>query len=201
MIIAPRFTVSHIGRTGGDACKQIVGALCLPGVMVSSIHDPAKHEPAWRPGRDLILTIRRLPARELSDFMARRMVFGLPEYPAAEYILRHLNGERSIRVHTGNDTWPVAHYVRSETLRDDVARVLGLYYPLTAEQLRIIRSARTKPPLTYTRDLGRIFSPGQVTELYRGSPVWKKHEDAAYLVVPSGREASACGFARVKSKR
>ena len=41
MVIGPRFLIAHIGKTAGDAVKQMVAALGLPGVFAFPIESAA----------------------------------------------------------------------------------------------------------------------------------------------------------------
>jgi hypothetical protein len=187
MILAPRFVIGHIGRTGGDAIKQIVAALNLPEVSVSSIDDPQKHNQPPMDGRDLVLSIRRLPARELSlieffacrpskrDILARR-----PGESVGELMLRHLNGERMIRRMTRAGTRPVVHLIRSEHLRSDLAAVLGKYYRLNGRRLEAIHATKTKPRLDYKRRLLQRFTKDEIARLYERSPIWSELERRVY---------------------
>ena len=67
MVIGPRFVIGHIGKTAGDAIKQLLQELKLPGVDCFPIESPRKHSTCrqWGgglAGRELALSIRRLPA-------------------------------------------------------------------------------------------------------------------------------------------
>lgn len=69
MIIAPSFIISHLGKTGGDAIKDIMRALKLPEIIVVPKQSPLKHLSLVPNDRqDLILSFRRLPSRVISIY-------------------------------------------------------------------------------------------------------------------------------------
>jgi len=74
MIIAPSFIISHLGKTGGDAIKDIMRALKLPEIIVVPKQSPLKHLSLVPNDRqDLILSFRRLPSRVISIFTPSTM--------------------------------------------------------------------------------------------------------------------------------
>ena len=191
MVIAPQFVIGHIGKTGGDAVKAIISELHLPNVEIVPIAKPQKHNPPNRKDKDLILTIRRLPSRELSVFYHFKNYDKMPtphegkdigQWIIENQIKLEVYAENELKKHTKNGKSPVQYYIRSEHLRDDLANVLSNYYDLTDEQREIISKAKTKPTMTYCRDLNYYFTDDMIKALYDSSPLWSEAEKIAYKV-------------------
>jgi len=187
MITSPAFVIAHIARTGGEAIKAILRNLKLPDVQCTKLHDIQQHATPDLRGRDLILSIRRLPARELSHIKLAYFLDHLPttsqrlrNETIGRFAIRLLNGEGQIKRITDNDRTPVAHYIRSEFLRSDLHAVLAQYFPLTAAQTDIITVTTTKRREHYDHDITQHFTHEDIAELYHRSPTWTKHERAAY---------------------
>lgn len=187
MITSPRFVLAHIPRTGGTAIKQITATLNLPDIQIITTPHLEQHKTPDLRGRDLILSIRRLPQRELSHFKLAYQTATLhitdqrrPNETIGQFATRMLSGEAQIIRMTAAGQSPVIHYIRMERLRDDLAAVLSRYFPITVEQRTLIETARTQPPLQYDHDIAQYFTAEDIAELYRRSPHWTRHEKRAY---------------------
>jgi hypothetical protein len=179
MIIANQFVIPHIPKTGGDAIKQIVAALRLPEVTVMDITDKRKHDPVDPGERDVVLSIRRLPARELSWLMHVQQCYGKHSGKGVEVLLDLRDGENEISRHLAHGVQPAA-YIRAESLRSDLATILARYYTLTSRQESQIVSTPTKAARKYDHRRASHFTDEQIRELYRRSPTWSEHERRAY---------------------
>ncbi len=191
MIESPKFALCHVGKTGGDAIKQICMSLNLPDLNILSTDDPEKHQIVDPGGKDFLMSIRRLPARALSYyyqifFMAHEenpeWNAQLKNYPGgiAGWILDNDQSETELQLHThGGKHWPRA-YIRTENLRGDLKNVLSQYYALTEQQEALIRVTKTKPKNPYKHDLSEHFSRRQMQALYKKSPLWREFERMAY---------------------
>ena len=187
MITHPKFVIAHIPRTGGTALKQITATLKLPDIQIISRPHLEQHGTPDLRGRDLILTIRRLPQRELSHVKLAYQTGTLhltdqrlPNETIGQLANRMLSGEDQIIRMTAAGKNHVTHYIRMERLRDDLTDVLARYFPLTDEQRALIQTAQTQPPLSYDHDIGQYFTAEDIAELYRQSPHWTRHEKRAY---------------------
>jgi hypothetical protein len=185
MIIAPGLAIGHIGKTAGDAVKRLVSALELPDVTLVPIASPLKHTPFqhWRgdlSGRDLVLTIRRLPAFVLSQFQHRRRDGRLLERPSGACMCRDYLADFYLRLYTDEGRLPIAAWLRSEMIRSDLTALLRRYYTLSEAQLQILDAGVTKPQMQYNHDLAKWFSRGQLQTLYAGNPLWTEIERRVY---------------------
>ena len=185
MIQHEKFVIAHIGKTGGDACKQITAAMKLDGVTWERLGNPKKHLAPDKvldlSDRDLILTFRRLPAREVSwyhhlvNFQRAKNVTDLPRW-----LINQNNGERDIKDMTRDGKHAVKFYIRSESLLQDLLQVYSHYFDLTAQQIARAKAAKTKRRQRYDHDLSKWLNDEQIAELYRVSPTWSEHERRAY---------------------
>ena len=178
MIRTPHFMICHIGKTGGDAIKQITSRLRLPECEIIAPKNGAKHHARDPRGRDLIMSIRRLPNRELSWYQHMVQYYRKRLPPPATCLLNKLDGEHAITAHL---QWgDPKHYIRSEHLREDLEKVLSIYYDLTDTQRDIIHNAKTKKTMKYNRNLAAYFTDEEIAKLYELSPNWSRCEKEAY---------------------
>jgi len=182
MIESDRFIIGHIPKTGGDAVKQIIESLGLPGVSMNWIGDPKKHDPITEdPGKSYILTLRRLPERELSGYYHCVIHEGIePVADPAEWILERCLSEEALQRHTLNGLFRPDFVIRSEDLRDDLLAVLRHFYDLTARQEILVQTTPTKGSNVYNRSIEDHFTKDQIQELYNRSPLWREIEEQAY---------------------
>ncbi|MBI2481673.1 MAG: hypothetical protein HYV60_24415 [Planctomycetia bacterium] len=185
MIIAPRFLIGHIGKTGGDSAKLIVQALQLPDVQMISIDSPLKHCTFRQSGQDLcnrelVLSIRRLPAFVLSQLHHRLMDGRLTKLPAPELICRDYMGDFYVRHYTDEGQLKIDRWLRCEHLRADLAAYLARHFELSDEQKALLESASTKSRLSYRHEVGAFLQPDQVRELYDNNPLWADIEREVY---------------------
>lgn len=185
MVIGPRFAIGHIGKTAGDAVKQIVQSLGLPGVVTISVESPRKH---WTfrqwggdlQGRELSLSVRRLPAFLLSQFHHRYRDGRLPGPPTAEQMCRDYGADFYLRLYTEEGRLHIDHWLRSESIRDDLTLLLERYFSLTEQQRACIQSAPTKAPMSYNHDWRTVFEPCHLQTMYRENPLWAGMERRVY---------------------
>jgi len=186
MIIGEKFVIAHIPRTGGDALKSYYRSLELPGSIYGD-DDPEKHgipSDYILENRDLILTIRRLPEREISFYEFHN---SRDESPIAEnrerpgeFLAERGEGESWIGPFTDYGRRVVSHLIRSEFLFDDLVEVMRLYHDIDPEAIRLGRFARTKPRGEYDREISRRFTKAELRRLYERSPIWSSLESRAY---------------------
>ena len=185
MVIGPRFLIGHIGKTAGDAVKQILQALQLPGVRWIPIESPRKH---WTfrqwggdlAGRELALSIRRLPAFLLSQFHHRHLDGRLRAPPTAEVMCQDYLADFYLRLYTDEGRLTIDYWLRSESIRDDLAAFLARHFELTDGQKACIQSAATKSSLPYDHDWRAVFQPAHLRRMYERNPLWADVERRAY---------------------
>jgi hypothetical protein len=185
VIIAPRFLIGHIGKTGGDSAKLIVQALQLPDVQMIPIESPFKHCTFRQSGqalhdRELVLSIRRLPAFVLSQLHHRLIDGRLTKLPAAELICRDYMGDFYVRHYTDDGRLKIARWLRCEHLRADLSAYLARHFELSDEQKALLDTASTKDRLSYRHEVGAFLQPDQVRELYDNNPLWAAIEREVY---------------------
>lgn len=185
MIIATQFVIGHIGKTGGDSAKLIVQALQLPEIHIIPVDSPLKHCTFRQWGQDLsnrelVLSIRRLPAFVLSQLHHRLMDGRLTELPAPELICRDYMGDFYIRHYTDEGQLKIDRWLRCEHLRSDLKDYLTKHFELSDEQNSLLETASTKPRLPYRHDVGAFLQPEQVRELYDNNPLWAEIEREVY---------------------
>ena len=185
MIEGTGFYFCHIPKTGGDAIKKLCEQLKLPKIKIHDVDDGTKHAYIYREGKDFIMSIRRLPYHALSLY--HEMRFQTPEtvpeldcQGIGEWALEGCHAEGLATVYTNKLANIPDYFVRSETLRSDLAVVLGRYYGLGSERHRIIHEGTTKKTWEYNRDLINYFTKDQIKELYRQAPSWAQLEQQAY---------------------
>lgn len=191
MILADRFVFLHIGKTGGDACKQLVRELNLPNIYCYDIRDPKKHVELHSVismrGKDLIMTIRRLPAREISWYHAVVDDGNVePQEDIAQFLIQTANSDFDLKRHQPLGAVEKIKFVRQECLRSDLMKVLSSYYSLSHTQRNRILKAETKAPMRYDHDIHKYFTSEQLVQLYKANPLYSSLEKLAYgnLLVP-----------------
>ena len=185
MVIGPRFVIGHIGKTAGDAIKQLLQTLRLPGVGSFPIESPRKH---WTfrqwggdlAGRELALSFRRLPAFLLSQFHHRHLDGRLSEPPSAEQMCQDYAADFYLRLYTDEGRLRIDHWLRSETIREDLLVFLNRHVALTEEQQAAIRSAPTKSSLPYNHDWRAVFQADHLRSMYQRNPLWADVEQRVY---------------------
>jgi hypothetical protein len=192
MILTPWFALGHLQKTGGDACKQLIRACVLAGVLdgrgvwIDDFIDPRKH---WTFGERLlgeevsvrVLGIRRLPAWEVShayhwhlqgdDQGSKRPL------PTPQEIIEEKRGEKLIGrwLQEGpQDVW-----LRCEFLLQDLENLLERFCRNTSSLRRVLANTPTKQRGAYDHSQ-RFFTPEQIEELYRHSPTWHAIEKRVY---------------------
>ena len=150
-------------------------------------------------GRELVLSVRRLPSFVLSQFQhrlvdGREAVLPTPEQMADDYM-----GDFYLRLYTDEGRLPIAHWLRSECIREDLLAFLARHHELDAQQLERVRNMATKPSLNYPHDVFAYFQSADLERLYRTNPRWAEMERQVYgdLLVRdhrvSGRPAAGHG--------
>ena len=187
MVISPHFVLPHIGKTGGDAIKQIINALGLVDISTSDISEKNKHRKVFPDKhQDLVLSFRRLPARVLSLYYHHKLStttfpnMEMLKKEAAEFILKYDKSEVDLVRYLRNGELRPKHCVRSENLRSDLEAMLSKYYSLTDEQRAIIVSQETKEMNEYDHGIFSHFTQKQLVQLYEKSPVWAEIESQFY---------------------
>jgi hypothetical protein len=197
MVIGPGFVIGHIGKTAGDAVKQIVESLHLPGVTIIPVISPLKHLTfrQWGgdlTGRELVLSIRRLPAFLLSQFHHRLRDGRLSQLPAPESMCQDYMADFYIRLYTDDGRLKIDHWLRSESIRPDLAAFLSRHFDLTDGQRGLIETAGTKRAQSYDHDVCVHFTPRHLQTMYAANPLWAEIERRVYggLVEADGVRAA-----------
>lgn len=192
MVIGPDFVYAHIPKTGGDAVHQYFSLIADASWVIDDTTKAEKHLGIVKRGngdkRHRILSFRRLPSWSLSFLHA--LTAHPNDWPpfgwhSAEDILR----PETALMRPWADEWlarvtdglPVTHWLRMESLAEDFIAVLSsIVRPLSTDEQRTIRQARTKPPREYDHNPGRFWSEEQIAELYRMNPAWADIERKIY---------------------
>ena len=187
MVISPHFVLPHIGKTGGDAIKQIIGSLGIMDISTSKVSEKNKHRKVFPDKhQDLVLSFRRLPGRVLSLYYHHKLrATAFPNMKmlkkdAAEFILKHDVSETDLIRYLNKGTLRPKYCVRSENLRSDLAVTLSKYYSLTDVQRAKIVSQETKEMNEYDHGVFSHFTQKQLVQLYEKSPVWAEIESQFY---------------------
>jgi len=187
MVISPHFVLPHIGKTGGDAIKQIIESLGIVDISISKTTEKNKHRKVFPDKhQDLVLSFRRLPGRVLSLYYHHKL--GTTTFPnmdllkkdAAEFILKYDVSEVDLVRYLRNGELRPKYCVRSENLRSDLEKMLSHYYSLTDEQKALIVSQETKEMNQYDHGIFSHFTQDQLAQLYAKSPVWSEIETQFY---------------------
>jgi len=197
MIIGPKFIIGHIGKTAGDGVKQIVETLGLPDLTIIPVASPLKHQTFRQcgcdlAGRDLVLAIRRLPAFVLSQLHHRRLDGRLQQLPTPDEMSRDYMADFYIRLYTDEGRLAIKHWLRTESIREDLAALLSRYFELTEEQRQYIEGTATKPANAYDHDVFDRFTRQQLGEMYARNPRWAEIERQVYgnlMTDPAARAA------------
>jgi hypothetical protein len=186
MIEFEKFFIPHIGKTGGDAIKSICKNLNLKIIDIKEDLKKGKHVPPRHlfDKKDMVLSIRRLPSREISKinqlvYVDKTLTWKDIGNPST-YILDKCQAEIEIKRNTNDGQIEVKKFIRSEYLLEDLEQVLSFYFQLNENQKKLIKKIPTKKPLSYERDWFYWFEPEEILELYEKSPVWRKYEKLAY---------------------
>ena len=187
MVISPHFVLPHIGKTGGDAIKQIINELGIMDISTSEIGENNKHRKVFPDkNQDLVLSFRRLPARALSLYYHHKITattfpnMEMLKKDAAEFILKYDVSETDLVRYLKKGELRPKYCVRSENLRSDLAVMLSQYYSLTDEQRATIVSQQTKAKHQYDHGIFSHFTQSQLAQLYEKSPVWTEIESQFY---------------------
>ncbi len=185
MVIGPRFIIGHIGKTAGDAVKQIVEALHLPSVSVVPVASPWKHWTFRQWGgdlasRELALSIRRLPAFLLSQYHHRLRDGRLPQPLIPDEICQDYMADFYVRLYTDEGRLKIDHWLRSESIRADLTALLSRHFQLTEQQKNCIATAATKRKMRYNHDVSTFFTIQQLDSMYARNPLWARIEQQVY---------------------
>lgn len=185
MITTPYFTIGHIGKTGGDAIKQICAAVFEAGLesnySIDTIFGNFKHRKFTGNEKIRILSFRRLPSFILSIAQHDHNLEGR-ELWTPEFCSTLKNGDNFFNKMTSDCSMKIHDWIRCESLRDDLSKILFRYYgdAFIDNFIKIVRNTPTKPSMYYNRNVKEFFTPEQLIELYKNNPIWTEIELQLY---------------------
>lgn len=186
MIVSDYFVIGHIPKTGGDAAKQIIKKMNLPGVLCDSITKKVKHCPASiRSSKPLVLTIRQLPSWIVSYFHEPHATRFYPEcfrtdpqrYFSEWFDIEKGSADEFLKRQYHKPTI----WLRQERLRQDIWELLSKHFELTSHHKSIVFDSGTKGPRLYDHCVDHWLNSRQIEELYNTNPLWKTCESEAYI--------------------
>ena len=196
MIVSPDWIWLHLPKSGGTATEAMLRELLghrrdvafddtadrAHVVWHETIGARARRVPGFdAAGRPVAANLRRLPHWVLSyihfevqrrgERMApprRSVVAGFVPAPdgrpvPADQVIRRFAGE-------------VTHWLRSDRLAQDAARILGL----DPGQAALALERRNEGRIAYIRDLAFWFTPKNLATLYERNPIWAEVEARVY---------------------
>ena len=171
-------------------------------MKISKNNDPSKHnKPSSHlyESKDLVLSIRRLISREISQInhwfiRGNKKSFQIEN--AADFMLSQNSSEISLNQMTCNGTKEPRFFIRSEFLIDDLNEVFNFYFGIDDtridQMIEVAFDIRKRDELNYNRDIFNWFNPQQIAKMYKQSPLWTKYEKLAYG--PFGQSNSSSFF-------
>lgn len=195
MVIGDRFAWAHLPKAAGTATVAMFGAFDGLVRFADSPDDVDAHvkfsdRPEQVDGKLLVMNIRRLPAWVISRawYVSRHGVHPdfepIPLPPPAELARSSFPDER-LGLFTGAGRFEVDHWLRAESLADDVVSFVGGFREVTPEERGRVHGVGRVNELEYDHDVWRWFSPAQVERLYLANPAWTAIEERVYGEVPA----------------
>jgi SAM-dependent methyltransferase len=185
MVITEHFAWAHLPKAAGSATQDMLEA--VPGLVLWAQPQDTndKHDPFWRheeavAGKLLVMNIRRLPSWILSMAHHKATAGIWPDYepqpmPTVEEMTESRLPDDTIRYMTEGPRFPVDHWLRQESLTDDLTALLEQTGSLTDEARAAIGGIPflAKP---YDHDVNSTFSPEQIQRMYMLNPAWAEVE-------------------------
>jgi hypothetical protein len=149
-------------------------------------HAPFSQRPDLVAGRQRVLSIRRLPAWQLSRAVHKSRRGVAPDYlpqpmDSRETMITSVAADRVLSNYVeGGRAWP-DRWIRVEHLVDDVLALLEEHTEVTpAQREKVLALKPQNVGMNYERDLSAWFTDEMVGRMYEHNPLWQRAEHFAY---------------------
>jgi hypothetical protein len=189
VVIAERFAWAHLPKAAGTATQAMFTAVPDLVLFQAPIDSNDKHDAFWVheeaiEGKLRAMNIRRLPSWVLSTAHHKAVSGVWPEFeplpmPSVDEMVESREPDDVLRWMTDGPRFSVDHWLRAESLDDDVeALLLEIGTPPS-----VAREAVGSVPFVgkpYDHNVASTFSADQIRRMYERNPGWAEAERVAY---------------------